>query len=202
MTGPPAGLNFSEPQMQRFSRSARICEFIAQVSGSATYQIDHRDTLQRLPTEHYLQSLESRNSHSLSTPISRQRALPEHWRPPAPQHYSASENRHSSMQRTEQLNEETKRQKKRSTSASVILSLVVGRRDYIDEAGGPGTDSSSSRSASTIQSVPRSSRSCDERAAGGPDLRKNFIQLRCFRSLIRQGGGTEKTLRSPHCQKG
>jgi hypothetical protein len=25
--------------------------------------------------------------------------------------------------------------------------------------------------------VPRSSRSCDERAAGGPDLGKNFIQV-------------------------
>ena len=45
------------------------------------------------------------------------------------------------------------------------------------EAGGPGTDCSSSRPASRIQSVPRSSRSCDERAAGGPDLGKNFIQV-------------------------
>ena len=43
--------------------------------------------------------------------------------------------------------------------------------------------------------------SCDERAAGGPDLRKNFIQRTCFRSLIRQGGGTGKNASLPERMK-
>ena len=57
--------------------------------------------------------------------------------------------------------------------ASTYLYDPLGER----KAGGPGTDCSFSRPASRIQSVPRSSRSCDERAAGGPDLGKNFIQV-------------------------